>query len=158
MRESNDPWVTWLVQWLFRHMHDDPHALILNVDILVSKRLKNQNGTAFTAHKMPIYNGKSYRIRVAANLTDAEMARTLAHEVRHITQYETKRLAYKGGCPVWLGKKYAKNCKYWTRPWEVEARQSEYLGDEARKAYKAMQSAITGTGFLWIKERENVQG
>jgi hypothetical protein len=84
---------------------------------------------------------KEYRIVVRRDASLEDMAKTIAHEVRHVEQFARGRLraGKLGGVPGWFWRPGTGRAKhfphattaYWTSPWEVEARESEVLGPKA---------------------------
>lgn len=69
--------------------------------------------------------GRAHNITVRKTKTPEEASRTIAHELTHAAQYEA--------CGTWTHtvKEHRRQMRipYARRPWEVEARGNEHLGD-----------------------------
>jgi hypothetical protein len=68
-----------------------------------------------------------YFIDLYKDLDNAELLRTLFHEMTHVKQYAKKELIYKTTYNLWKGRKYVDLDNDWNRPWEREARKYEKL-------------------------------
>lgn len=68
-----------------------------------------------------------YFIDLHADLDNADLLRTLFHEMTHVKQYAKKELVYKTNYNLWKGRKYKDLENEWNRPWEIEARKYEKL-------------------------------
>ena len=66
-----------------------------------------------------------YYIDLYKDLDNAELLRTLFHELAHVKQYAKKELVYKADYNLWKGQRYADIENEWNRPWEREARKLE---------------------------------
>jgi len=68
-----------------------------------------------------------YYIDLYKDLDNAELLRTLFHELAHVKQYAKKELVYKAKYSLWKGQQFADIANEWNRPWEREARKYEKI-------------------------------
>jgi len=70
-----------------------------------------------------------YFIDLYRDQDNAELLRTLFHEMTHVKQYAKKELVYRTGYSLWKGQRYKDESdeKEWNRPWEKEARKYEKI-------------------------------
>jgi hypothetical protein len=68
-----------------------------------------------------------YYIDLYKDLDNAELLRTLFHELTHVKQYAKKELVYKAKYSLWKGQRFADIANEWNRPWEREARKYEKI-------------------------------
>lgn len=150
MRKASDEFLQWALSWLLHVKHPDPSALRPQVSLaLRSNNMKTRNGIA--RKRLFALGGHHYEIVLYRQMDDTALAEVLAHEVTHITQYETGRLSHTDGGWVWLGEFFDKDTPYRERPWEIEAFQSEYLGHEVLRARALMESALRSDTFIWYR-------
>jgi hypothetical protein len=96
---------------------DTRRGLKLRLELRKSTLPRHTLGVAWD---MPIEDD-GYGVRIQRDIPYGAQLATLAHEMVHVSQMATGRLAHDGHTPVWLGKRMGR-IAYMDRPWEVEAR------------------------------------
>ena len=80
-----------------------------------------------SAHAQVYYiNDRRIQIEIDAKISELVYLEILAHEMVHVKQYITKKLAEdKNGDQLWKGKRVLNNVPYHKQPWEVEAMKAQ---------------------------------
>lgn len=122
------------------------NTLCVTVECRATKLDKTTDGLAYYE---PVKDSqmKKYRIVIQRDADLTELAKSVAHELRHIEQFARRRLRYgmKNGVTgtFWRAAKGKtiffpnETFDYWTSPWEVEARATEVLGIKAIATLRA---------------------
>ena len=98
-----------------------PRMKTLWVDV----RLKSMRGEDATGFCWEGDHNREFCLEIKQSLKEEEFIETVCHEMVHVWQGATKRMAEKPNKRLWLCKdgKYRNytNCAYMRQPWEVEA-------------------------------------
>jgi len=91
----------------------------------INVTLKSMKGLDSTGFCWEGDNNREFFIEIKQALSEEEFIETVCHEMVHVWQGATKKMAEKQNKRLWLCKdgKYRNytNCAYMRQPWEVEA-------------------------------------
>lgn len=82
----------------------------------------------YESHGVMMIGANTFLIEICKNVSNAEIAYTVCHEMKHVEQMSSKRLVYASGKTLWLGEDHSK-LDYLDRPWEKEAYKFEKIAD-----------------------------
>ena len=82
----------------------------------------------FVSHGVMPNSSRSFDMEICKDVSDAEIAYTVFHEMKHVEQIANHRLVHVGFVTLWEGRDYS-NTEYFERPWEKEAYKFEKSAD-----------------------------
>lgn len=100
-----------------------------NYNVTIALNFKHNFTELFQVYAQ-VYHVNTHRINIEfdANINNAISLQVLAHEMVHVKQYVTGKLAEDSeGFQLWRGKRVSENLSYTQEPWEVEAMRNESL-------------------------------
>lgn len=90
-----------------------------------TKKQFEKNGETIDAH---LRDFSDYYVLYVNEDSNKNLERIISHELVHLSQYNTGRLAYENEKIIWLGDKFGvEEILYPERPWEIEAFESEVV-------------------------------
>lgn len=82
----------------------------------------------YESHGVMKMGSNKFLIEIVKTVSNAEIAYTVCHEMKHVEQMVSKRLQYVKGKAMWLGEDHTAT-EYFDRPWEKEAYKFEKIAD-----------------------------
>lgn len=82
----------------------------------------------YTSHGVMQCSKKRFDMEIMKEVSLAEIAYTVFHEMKHIEQLAQGKLVYTNSQCLWEGEDHS-NTEYFDRPWEIEAYKFEKSAD-----------------------------